>query len=1045
MGSVSYPEGSEWRRWDLHVHTPRSHLFNEFGDDFDAYAKVLFEKARESRIAVIGVTDYFTIDGYKELRELVSDESRLEDLLGSELAEYAKSVLLLPNLELRGDLIQERGGGQTRINYHVIFSDDLDPGEIEDLFLSSLKFSNEANPGGPDTQRVLNLKQLEDVGRTIKEDHAHFQNCSDLVAGMKNAYIPYERVAKTLSDLGAKFQNNSLLVLPADEDLSQIDWNDQGYLFRKIMIQRSQMIFSANPSTRSWALGDKDDPKKFLREFKSFKPCINGSDAHKFEDLFRDDRDRHLWIKGDPTFEGLRHLLHEPRHRLFMGLEPEGLGQIRARADRIVESVTFTRESEEKPDEIWFQGSVPFNPGLVAIIGRKGSGKSALADILGLLGEDASAKKDFSFLTQERFLKPKHGLGQLFRAELEWRSEETRGAVLNEEVAPGALAKIKYIPQNYLESICADVTESTQSTPFDSELKEVIFSHVQPEAKLSCRNLDELILHRTAEQEAKASRFQEKLRTEVADFVRLRKASSPDGIKHLEGQIKAKETELEAHEKEKPVLLNKPSTGPVDKQTEEHRNRLGETVTAIKTLEQELAEKQKAFEECNRKLVAARRLVERIENLSARVDQFYEDSREDEEVLSINVKDLVVLKEDHLPIEAIVAEQGTELKKLNALLDPNLDESIPRKRDLLSAKAAELREKLDEPTRLYEESLRAHSNWEAKRTAIIGSADVAGSLEGLRKRRENLEQAPEHEDEIRRRIDELSGDIFTVKLDLLRDYEELYSPVQEFIANHPVAKSNPALEFSASISVDGFVDKLLGMIDQSKHGSFQGKHRGRDRAKQLVASHDFGSREGLEAFLKELTELLRHKDGQGEGEPQIPLGSQLVKSVSIEEVYEFIFGLEYLRPKFQILWQEKELDELSPGERGTMLLVFFLLIDRSEFPLVIDQPEENLDNETISELLVPALKYAKDRRQVFIVTHNPNLAVVCDAEQIVHASIDKQAGNKITYKTGSIENPTITKLIVDVLEGTKPSFDLRDDKYGVLERVDSGTVTRSQV
>jgi hypothetical protein len=68
------------------------------------------------------------------------------------------------------------------------------------------------------------------------------------------------------------------------------------------------------------------------------------------------------------------------------------------------------------------------------------------------------------------------------------------------------------------------------------------------------------------------------------------------------------------------------------------------------------------------------------------------------------------------------------------------------------------------------------------------------------------------------------------------------------------------------------------------------------------------------------------------------------------------------------------------------------------------------------------------------VTHNPNLAVVCDADQVVHAAIDKLHGNRVTYTTGSIEDPIITELIVNVLEGTKLAFDLRDAKYAVLDR-----------
>ena len=64
-----------------------------------------------------------------------------------------------------------------------------------------------------------------------------------------------------------------------------------------------------------------------------------------------------------------------------------------------------------------------------------------------------------------------------------------------------------------------------------------------------------------------------------------------------------------------------------------------------------------------------------------------------------------------------------------------------------------------------------------------------------------------------------------------------------------------------------------------------------------------------------------------------------------------------------------------------------------------------------------------------MVTHNPNLAVVCDAEQIIHAEIEKNDGNKVVYTLGAIENPEINKRIINVLEGTRPAFDKRDARY----------------
>jgi predicted ATPase len=82
---------------------------------------------------------------------------------------------------------------------------------------------------------------------------------------------------------------------------------------------------------------------------------------------------------------------------------------------------------------------------------------------------------------------------------------------------------------------------------------------------------------------------------------------------------------------------------------------------------------------------------------------------------------------------------------------------------------------------------------------------------------------------------------------------------------------------------------------------------------------------------------------------------------------------------------------------------------------------------------VACIREARKRRQVFIVTHNPNLAVVCDADQVVHATMDKSNGNAITYTTGSLENPTITNFVTDVLEGTRWAFDVRGQKYAIGE------------
>lgn len=109
-----------------------------------------------------------------------------------------------------------------------------------------------------------------------------------------------------------------------------------------------------------------------------------------------------------------------------------------------------------------------------------------------------------------------------------------------------------------------------------------------------------------------------------------------------------------------------------------------------------------------------------------------------------------------------------------------------------------------------------------------------------------------------------------------------------------------------------------------------------------------------------------------------------------------------------------------------MLLDFYLLVDNSQAPIVVDQPEENLDSKAAYRLLIPVIKKIMERRQVTMLTHSPNIAVVCDAEQVIHSEINRADDNKVMYALGSIESETLNQYLLDVLEGTRPDFVYRD-------------------
>lgn len=197
--------------------------------------------------------------------------------------------------------------------------------------------------------------------------------------------------------------------------------------------------------------------------------------------------------------------------------------------------------------------------------------------------------------------------------------------------------------------------------------------------------------------------------------------------------------------------------------------------------------------------------------------------------------------------------------------------------------------------------------------------------------------------------------------------------------------------------------------------------------KETLEQCDFNRKDDVINFLSNVINLLEFKDGDV-AEP-INILDQIKSSKTLEDFYKYLFSLEYLKPSYALKLSGKTLKQLSPGERGGLLLIFYLLIDKADIPLIIDQPEQNLNNRSIYETLIHCIQDAKKRRQLFVVTHNPNLAIVCDSEQIIYAAIDKESDYLVTYNSGAIENPMINKVVVDVLEGTYPAFNNRKDKY----------------
>jgi ABC-type histidine transport system ATPase subunit len=124
----------------------------------------------------------------------------------------------------------------------------------------------------------------------------------------------------------------------------------------------------------------------------------------------------------------------------------------------------------------------------------------------------------------------------------------------------------------------------------------------------------------------------------------------------------------------------------------------------------------------------------------------------------------------------------------------------------------------------------------------------------------------------------------------------------------------------------------------------------------------------------------------------------------------------------------RDFSRLSLGQQQSVLLALMLSVE-TDRPLIIDQPEDNLDSEFIYRTLVPVLRRAKERRQVIVVTHNANIAVLGDAEQIVVLKSNADAG--MVFSRGSIDHPETRDLACATLEGSEEAFRRRAKIYGV--------------
>lgn len=1007
---MKWSVGSTWRKWDLHVHSPAS---QNFGGDWNQFIIQL----GNADCDVIGINDYFSIAGYKDLQRRLNDPGAAAE--GNkpyrEALEKLRGKMLLPVVECRMNnvVLHKKGKSGPRINFHLIFSPEVGSDDIE-TFIKSLKVK----------------------GTSLGSRYNDPQFLRDEVS------VHFGETCETLRGDGT-FAHRFLIWIPYDEYGGIDNINPAtDTLFKEGLVYQADILGSSSKAQADFFLwkDGKFTEEQYRTWFGRRKPCIKGSDSHnvneelgKLKDAESRPVDKYCWIKADPTFTGLRQITNEPEDRVYIGRLPPKMEEVRRNATRYISRAHIRKTADAELDDIWFDCEVPLNSEMIAIIGNKGTGKSALADVLALAGNTHCDPAYFSFLTKDRFCERNGRIAKYFEVEIEWADGTTTTTPLNAKPDPNSVELVRYIPQTYLEKVCTE-TEPGQQSEFQRELRKVIFAHISDADRLGKETLDELIAYKTEELRAQLNARRQEVSRLNAELARLEVKSTADYVAQLDAKLKLKQKELEAHAAIKPAVVERPN----NLNAKEHAahaqiaDDLEKERTALSTVETKITEHHAAQRMLTQHVALAMKLEGTVDNFEAEFARVKKEFASDFQKLSLDIETIITLSVDKALLtkrrDALIAEKAT----VDAALAPAGAASLIAQKAEAEGRIKALQDKLDAPNKRYQSYQEALKAWQQQQGLLEGDASKPDTLRYYEAQLKYIKEQLPHEtaaviEQRRKAAREVHNSIAAIK----GVYTELFAPVQLLIEGSIIIKEGFKLTFDSSIIERTFQRNFFeNYINQGVAGSFCGKEKGATTLEALRAEYDFGKTDDAIRFVEEVTAYLQH-DMRTAQHSKMSVNDQLRKHVELKQLYDYLWSFPYLEPEYSLKLDGKDLGRLSPGERGTLLLVFYLLVDKGNKPIIVDQPEENLDSQTVYRLLIPVIKEVKKRRQIIMVTHSPNIAVVCDAEQIIHAFIDRANHNQVVYTMGSIESPQINKYLVDVLEGTRPAFDNRGSKYYV--------------
>lgn len=984
-------QGSMWHRWDPHIHVPGTILADQYpaADGWEQFLGLI--ETASPVVRALGITDYYSTATYEQA------------LVYKAAGRLSQVELIFPNVELRLGVGTDRG---SPVNIHLLVSpDDHDHLARLHSFLSNLEFEALGERYRCTPADIMRLGRAHDPGagddrRALEVGTNQFK--VDL-ATLREA-IRSSRWAQTnILIAAAASSNDGTSGLQNDASLTRL---------RREIESAAHIIFSGKPSDRAFWLGKGALDRHTLQaEYNGVKPCLHGSDAHRPERVAAPDQDRRCWLKGDLRFETLRQACLEPEIRVFVGSSAPPAAQ----PSQIISEIEVTGAP------FMLQPKLPLNPGLVGIIGARGSGKTALADLIAVGAGALSVNTNrLSFLHRAR----DHLAGA--SVALGWEDGTGSGNEIDQLDSFGANddPQVRYLSQQFVDRLCS--AEGLTDELLE-EIQRVIFLAHPTENRMGATDFGELLDLKSESARLARSRHEDALRELSDEFVTEREKEAGAGplrarltsVQNLIAKTQADRLALVAKSGGSEDRLNQYSTvAAALQQRRSEFEQLERRKNALQVLANEVGVAEtRTFPEHLRQWRTRHQAAQLPEALWPRfAPQFAGDVR-----------------------GAIAGEQAAVSAALSALLGPPVAPPVSTVSSLVPAGANLATQTISllqaEATRL--EALIGVDR-EASRTLVALNSKIAsdeGQAANLRREIDAADKAPTRLAEIKIERAAAYEKVFDAILAEQAELTSLYAPLGARIDAETGAAAKLSFAVRRRVDVAAWAKRGENLLDLRKGTTF------RKGSLEAIASLLLVPAWTNESAAQISAALVAFRDVYDAAiveccpyDTRDPADAANVR-LWAGQISAWLYGTEHIEIAYGIQYDGVDVERLSPGTRGIVLLLLYLAIDLDDDrPLLIDQPEENLDPKSIFLELVDRFRAAKQRRQIIIVTHNANLIVNADADQVIVASCGPHRPGQlpeISYSCGGLEDPDIRASVCDILEGGEDAFKERAKRLRV--------------